>query len=1139
MIKNYLLLLALCFFSSINAQIINIPDANFKAKLLLANTSNQIASDVNGLSMKIDTNDNKEIEVSEASKVGYLTLTNSQLSSLEGISNFSNLKSLQCGSNSLTNLNVTNLSKLEILRCDRNLLTSLEIGGLTELIALFCDGNRLTSIEVAGLSKLEAINCEYNKLTELDLTSSKNLYYVICASNVLTSLKLSGLSKLNNIDCQFNTLSTFEIKNLPALQRLNCKVSFSTVTIDLSGVPNLTWLDCSSNKFTSLDVSNLTKLKYLDCGLNKLTTLDASNLKSLTELLCRRNELTSLNVNGLALLESLNFSENKFTSFTGTGLSKIKSLDLRGNKLTSLDVSSSTSLESLFCSENLLTSLNITGLNNLKMLYCNNNKFTNLDVTGAGKLNFFYCKNNILTSINVKNLANLTELYVDTNQLTTIDLTGLTNLSKLSCSANKFADINLLGLNNLTAFYCTSNELTKIDLTGLSKLTILACGKNKLTNLDLSGLSNLISLNCNYNQFSTLNVSPLTNLRDFYCANNQITDLDLTGLSNLGLLECDNNLLTKLNVLGLKKLQMLSFKNNTVESIDLTGLLNIITFDCTNNKLTNLDFSTVIYTPQDGYMGPGTYIYEYADGSAMFTTMCDYNLNDNQFEFINLKNSNDFDAVFLNNPTLKYICVNDNKIQDIEKSISKYGYTDCHVNSYCSFKPGGTNYVIQGNSRIDSNNNGCDALDIPASNLKFVIDDTIKNESIINNTTGNYLIPVLEGSYKVTPTLENPDYFTVSPSFVNVIFPSMVSPFVQDFCLVPNGSHTDLEINVLPIQPARPGFDAKYKIIYKNKGNVTQSGSVNFAFDDSTLDFVSSNVTFSSQTTGAIAWDFTNLKPFESKEIEIVLKVNTPTQTPAVNNNDILRYTAKINSANADEIETDNTFELNQTVVGSYDPNDKTCLEGNVIKPELIGQYVHYMIRFENTGNYPAENIVVKDMIDLSKFDIATLVPTSSSHSYTTKISDGNKVEFIFEKIKLPFDDANNDGYIAFKIKTLPTLSVGDSFTNEANIYFDYNFPILTNKATSTFKTLGTKDFDFSNYFNIYPNPAKDVLNISLKNDIEINSMSVYDVLGQLIIAVPNAKNVSSIDVSRLRAGNYLLKIKTDKGSSVAKFIKE
>ncbi len=73
--------------------------------------------------------------------------------------------------------------------------------------------------------------------------------------------------------------------------------------------------------------------------------------------------------------------------------------------------------------------------------------------------------------------------------------------------------------------------------------------------------------------------------------------------------------------------------------------------------------------------------------------------------------------------------------------------------------------------------------------------------------------------------------------------------------------------------------------------------------------------------------------------------------------------------------------------VDSYDPNDKTCLEGTTITPAMVGEYVHYVIRFENTGTYPAENIVVKDMIDLAKFDINTLIPIKGSHEFVTKIT--------------------------------------------------------------------------------------------------------------------------------------------------------
>jgi hypothetical protein len=196
------------------------------------------------------------------------------------------------------------------------------------------------------------------------------------------------------------------------------------------------------------------------------------------------------------------------------------------------------------------------------------------------------------------------------------------------------------------------------------------------------------------------------------------------------------------------------------------------------------------------------------------------------------------------------------------------------------------------------------------------------------------------------------------------------------------------------------------------------------------------------------------------------------------------------------------------------------------------------MIRFENTGTANAQNIVVKDMIDTAKFDIASLVPMKGSHSFVTNITSGNKVEFIFENINLPFDDANNDGYVAFKIKTVPTLVNGDTFSNSASIYFDYNFPIVTNTATTTIAALNNQDFEFSNYFRLYPNPVHDVLKITTKETITISSVSIYNTLGQLVVVIPNAQNTKTIDVSNLTTGNYFIKINSDKGTSNTKFIK-
>ena len=67
-----------------NAQIINFPDANLKAKLLSANSSNSIAQDLLGNYIRIDTNLDGNIQLSEALNVSYLDISFSNIYSLEG-----------------------------------------------------------------------------------------------------------------------------------------------------------------------------------------------------------------------------------------------------------------------------------------------------------------------------------------------------------------------------------------------------------------------------------------------------------------------------------------------------------------------------------------------------------------------------------------------------------------------------------------------------------------------------------------------------------------------------------------------------------------------------------------------------------------------------------------------------------------------------------------------------------------------------------------------------------------------------------------------------------------------------------------------------------------------------------------------
>lgn len=148
--KNYFLVLVLCFFNVLSAQVINFPDANFKARLLLI--------------PDIDTNNNGEIDLSEALNVKYLNVADAQISNLSGIENFTNLIQLDCTMNKLTSLDLSNLILLENLNCGYNLLENI-ILGQSKIKNLECYNNKLTSLNLSTFSNLNSLNCNNNALS--------------------------------------------------------------------------------------------------------------------------------------------------------------------------------------------------------------------------------------------------------------------------------------------------------------------------------------------------------------------------------------------------------------------------------------------------------------------------------------------------------------------------------------------------------------------------------------------------------------------------------------------------------------------------------------------------------------------------------------------------------------------------------------------------------------------------------------------------------------------------------------------------------------------------------------------------------------------------------------------------------------
>jgi hypothetical protein len=738
--------------------------------------------------------------------------------------------------------------------------------------------------------------------------------------------------------------------------------------------------------------------------------------------------------------------------------------------------------------------------------------------------------------------AALIEEGVDTNHDGEIQVSEAEAVTDLFVVSNEI--FSLEGINsfiNLRILDCGFNELTVLDLN-LPNLTHLFCNKNELTALDVSHLSELVELNCADNhQFTSLNftgLSNLTHLNIAYTGGTSNLALDFTGLSSLEVLHME--LVHYSSIIGLENLTNLVSLDTDLSPIHTLNLSNL-------SKLKHLDcFSSSIST----FILPVDSSLEYLDFSINPIGNLDLSNQKklkvvhallSELESLNIKNGSVEDLINIsNNPDLRYICVDPEQFDEVQNLIADFGYTNCVVTTYCSFEPGGDTYNVQGSVKVDIDQDGCDPNDLPFPFMQFMVSDTHGNMGIYSSDiSGNYNIPLPEGDRTIHYQFPYMSYFDISPSSFSVSFPSDTSPYEEDICLTPNGTYNDLQIAIIPLEQARPGFDATYKIVYANVGTTILSGDVTLNFEENVLDFVSASTSPDTQSNGELSWSFSNLAPFDIKTIDVTFNLNAPTETPPLNDGDILCYEAFISPLSNDEVASDNSFSLKQTVVNSYDPNDKTCLEGDIITPDLVGEYVHYLIRFENTGSASAISVVVKDVIDTNKFDMNTFLPMNASHDFVTRIQNENEVEFIFEGINLPFDDANNDGFVLFKIKTLPSLEVGDTFENNAEIYFDFNFPIITNVAETLIDNVASSD-DFTLYANlqVYPSPAEDQLIVESQRSFD--TALIYDLTGKELKRVISTQSRVSqeIDVSDLESGIYIISILSGTSKTTQKFLK-
>lgn len=226
------------------------------------------------------------------------------------------------------------------------------------------------------------------------------------------------------------------------------------------------------------------------------------------------------------------------------------------------------------------------------------------------------------------------------------------------------------------------------------------------------------------------------------------------------------------------------------------------------------------------------------------------------------------------------------------------------------------------------------------------------------------------------------------------------------------------------------------------------------------------------------------------------------------------------------------------TVVGSYDPNQKSVTPPG---PISAGEHLEYLLEFENQGNDTAYNIHILDTLS-DYLDINTLQVVGSTHAVSLLKYVGagkNILKFDFADIRLP-DSSHHDycrGSVAFSINAKSTLALGTVIPNRVGIYFDTNPAIMTNTVYSNIPLpTGLVNTRLS-AVELYPNPVSNLLHIG--TDGQYSTLTIYNIVGQMVTTMAIQKGTTAIDVHSYMPGIYYATLRGVNGTKTVKFEKQ
>lgn len=458
----------------------------------------------------------------------------------------------------------------------------------------------------------------YGAVETLDLTGSNVLSVdasghtaikTLEASNI-SILNLNGCTALENLICKNSSMEALDITTCTALKQVDCSINYQIKELDLSGNPNLEYLNCANMRLNGLDISGNPALKYINCEGTEFSTAMLNSIYcSLPQgntadnpTIVVASDPTSYNANAAKLSSTAIAKEKNWkvayangADVEGTGENTCGTVGavMLSQSARAMKVGTTTTLTATVLPLSATSEFTWSS-SNPEVATISNGVVTAI-ATGTATITVTTTTGGYTATCNIEVIEQLPA------GLTTITLTVAKAGTTISHKFESYGDskvwyetepgiyipdeidgseripattgTTLTIHGEISEFYCTENSinLTGIEISG-PMLQNFECGDSQLKMLKVTDCPKITAIDCSNNRISELSISNCPELTILLAGNNLISSPAISNCARLNSIDLSNNQISAFDASGYPRLRVLGLACNPMSTIELNAL---------------------------------------------------------------------------------------------------------------------------------------------------------------------------------------------------------------------------------------------------------------------------------------------------------------------------------------------------------------------------------------------------------------------------------------------------------------------------------------------------------------------------------------------------------------------------------------